>query len=93
MTKRIEVNPGKRLSLQSHKYRAECWFVFKGTATAVRGEETLTLKAGQHLSILKEQKHRLINDTNEPLIIFEVQLGDHLSEDDITRYEDDFGRK
>ena len=92
LVKRIEVLPGESLSLQSHNHRSEHWTVVSGVAQ-VQIEETLqTLQTNQSIEILKGAKHRLANLDESSLIIIEVQLGDKLDEDDITRYEDKYGR-
>jgi len=91
--KRLTVNPGKKLSLQSHNRRAEHWVVVKGTATVTRGGEIFQLQKNESAYIPVGTKHRLENATDELLEIIEVQSGDYLGEDDIMRYEDDFGRK
>lgn len=92
--KRIEVLPGKRLSYQSHKRRAEHWYVVAGTAkVTLNGKETL-VKAGEAIDIAVGDAHRVENPDGEELLIFiEVQTGDYFGEDDIVRYEDDFGRQ
>lgn len=91
--KRLRVSPGKKLSLQSHNKRAEHWVVVKGTATVTRGEEMFLLRKNESTYIPVGTKHRLENATDELLELIEVQSGDYLGEDDIIRYEDDFGRK
>ncbi len=90
--KRLSVKPGKKLSLQLHHKRAEHWVVVNGTATVTKGEEVFLLKENESTYIPVETKHRLENATDEPLEIIEVQSGDYLGEDDIVRFEDDFGR-
>lgn len=90
--KRIDVNPGARLSLQSHKHRAENWVVVKGEALVTRDEEQIVVKKGESIFIPKGARHRMENQHEEPLTIIEVQNGDYLGEDDIVRYEDDYGR-
>ena len=90
--KRIVVNAGKSLSLQSHEHRSENWVVIKGTATVVRNDETITLLIGQSVFIPAKAKHRLQNLTNSDVEIIEVQTGNYLGEDDIVRYQDDWGR-
>ncbi len=90
--KRLHVNPGAKLSLQMHHKRAEHWVVVSGTATAVNGEEVLTLKEGDSTYISIGTTHALENKTNEPLEIIEVQSGAYLGEDDIVRFEDIYGR-
>lgn len=90
--KRIEVAPGARLSLQSHRQRSEHWVVVSGTATVTNGEEIITVYRNQSTYIPIGTKHRLENLGNEPLHIVEIQVGDYLGEDDIQRYEDNYGR-
>ncbi len=90
--KRIEVKPGGRLSLQSHKHRSEHWTVVRGVAIVVNGDETLTLAANQSTYIPCGAKHRLENRGEETMALIEVQCGDYLGEDDIVRYDDIYGR-
>lgn len=90
--KRIEVKPGSRLSLQSHKHRSEHWIVVSGKALVTNGEETFELKPNQSTYIPLGNKHRLENPGAEQLILIEVQCGSYLGEDDIVRYEDVYGR-
>jgi mannose-1-phosphate guanylyltransferase/mannose-6-phosphate isomerase len=90
--KRLHVNPGAKLSLQTHHKRAEHWVVVSGTATAFNGEEVLTLGEGQSTYIPIGVRHSLENRTDEPLEIIEVQSGVYLGEDDIVRFEDIYGR-
>lgn len=98
--KKIIVQPGFRLSLQSHKYRSEHWTVVSWVATVdIRSPEKSSV---QQLHILQSNEscyipqgslHRLINATPEPLVLIEVQCGESMHEDDILRYEDDFWRQ
>jgi mannose-1-phosphate guanylyltransferase/mannose-6-phosphate isomerase len=90
--KRLHVNPGAKLSLQMHNKRAEHWVVVSGTATAINGEEILTLTEGDSTYIPICTTHGLENKTNEQLEIIEVQSGTYLGEDDIVRFEDIYGR-
>jgi mannose-6-phosphate isomerase-like protein (cupin superfamily) len=90
--KRIEVVPGKRLSLQLHHQRSEHWVVIAGTARVTRGEEVYELQAGMSTGIPKETPHRLENPGQGLLEIIEIQNGLYLGEDDIVRLKDDFGR-
>ncbi len=90
--KRIEVSPGARLSLQSHKHRSEHWIVVSGKALVTNGEEQVELQANQSTYIPLGNKHRLENPGVEQLILIEVQCGSYLGEDDIVRYEDSYGR-
>jgi mannose-1-phosphate guanylyltransferase/mannose-6-phosphate isomerase len=89
----ITVSPKKRLSLQKHEHRSEHWVVVKGTAHVTRDEEIIVLKENQSTYIPSGTKHRLENlQENEMLYIIEVQCGEYLGEDDIIRYNDDYGR-
>ena len=90
--KRLHVNPGAKLSLQMHHKRAEHWVVVTGTATAINGEDVLTLKEGESTYIPIGTTHSLRNKTSQPLEIIEVQSGAYLGEDDIIRFEDIYGR-
>lgn len=90
--KRIEVSPGGCLSLQSHGRRSEHWVVVSGTATVTKGDEVVTVHKNQSTYIPMGVKHRLENRGSEPLHLVEVQVGDYLGEDDIQRYDDNYGR-
>jgi len=90
--KRLHVNPGAKLSLQMHHKRAEHWVVVSGTATAINGEDVLTLTEGDSTYIPIGTTHGLENKTNKQLEIIEVQSGTYLGEDDIVRFEDIYGR-
>ena len=90
--KRINVNPGARLSLQSHNHRAENWIVVKGEALVTVNDDQFVVKKGERAFIPKGARHRMENKGPEPLALIEVQSGDYLGEDDIVRYEDDYGR-
>jgi mannose-1-phosphate guanylyltransferase/mannose-6-phosphate isomerase len=90
--KRILVNPGKKLSLQSHNKRSEHWVITRGCAKVQVGNEFLYLNKDQYVYIPVETKHRIENIGTEDLEFTETQIGTYLGEDDIIRYEDDFGR-
>ena len=90
--KRIGVKPGAALSLQKHRHRAEHWVSIKGVAEVTRGEDTFLLHENQSTYIPVGVSHRLRNIGTTELIIIEVQTGDYLSEDDIERFEDLYGR-
>jgi mannose-1-phosphate guanylyltransferase/mannose-6-phosphate isomerase len=90
--KRIMVHPKSRLSLQSHTKRSEHWVVVCGTALVTCGESLYKIGANQSTFVPMGVKHRLENETDEPLQIIETQCGAYLGEDDIARYADDFGR-
>lgn len=90
--KLITVQPGKSLSLQSHKHRSEHWIVVNGTAKVTRGNDTLLLQANESTFIPQSVKHQLSNPSTDILEIIEVQSGSYLGEDDIIRYADEHGR-
>ncbi|MCP2729688.1 phosphomannose isomerase type II C-terminal cupin domain [Limnofasciculus baicalensis] len=90
--KRIEVNPGHRLSLQMHYHRSEHWIVVSGTAKVVCGERELIIHQNQSTYVPQGNVHRLENPGVIPLVLIEVQNGEYLGEDDITRFEDDYSR-
>ena len=90
--KRIHVSPGSRLSLQSHERRSEHWVVIQGVATCEIDGELITVSRDQSIDVPLGARHRLGNQGDEELIIVEVQLGAYTGEDDICRYEDDYGR-
>ena len=90
--KHICVFPGKRLSLQKHRHRAEHWVIVEGRAHVTRGEEEFVLEADQSTYIPAGTVHRLENKGDGPMRLIEVQSGSILREDDIVRLEDDFGR-
>lgn len=90
--KEIVVAPGGRLSLQSHEHRAEHWVVVTGTATVTVDDDVRTLEPNQSVHIPLGARHRMENLGELPMHLIEVQCGDYLGEDDITRYEDVYGR-
>ena len=90
--KRILINSGQQLSLQSHQHRAEHWIVVRGKALVTRGEEIFTLAENESTYIPKGTRHRLENSAATPLELIEVQSGSYLGEDDIFRFEDNYGR-
>ena len=90
--KRIRVKPGERLSLQMHHHRAEHWIVVRGTAEVTRGEETFMLAENESTYIPLGTTHRLANPGRMPLELIEVQVGAYLGEDDIVRFQDEYGR-
>ena len=90
--KRIEVLPGKRLSYQKHAQRAEHWFVVEGTAKVTLDDKEIMVRAGEAIDIPIGAAHRVENPDDENLVFIEVQRGNYLGEDDITRLEDDYGR-
>lgn len=90
--KRIAVYPGKRLSLQSHNQRSEHWVMVHGSAKVQVGHDFIFLEKDQYVYIPIQTLHRIENVGSELLEFTETQIGEYLGEDDIVRYEDDFGR-
>jgi mannose-1-phosphate guanylyltransferase len=90
--KLIEVTPGASLSLQMHHHRAEHWVVVSGTAEVTKGDDVFQLCENESTYIPIGVTHRLANKGKIPLRIIEVQSGSYLGEDDIVRFEDDYGR-
>ena len=90
--KRLEVLPGKRLSLQKHGCRSEHWVVVQGTARVTNDGRTFLLTTNQSAFIPVGAVHRLENPDAGPLVVVEVQTGTDLRESDIIRLDDDFGR-
>ncbi len=90
--KRLYINPGSKISLQKHRYRAEHWVVVRGVATITCGEKIIELNKDQSTFIPKGTVHRIENKNNVALEIIEVQTGSYLGEDDITRIDDDYDR-
>jgi mannose-6-phosphate isomerase-like protein (cupin superfamily) len=92
VVKRIRVAPGHRLSLQRHQHRAEQWVVVQGTARVTRNTEVFDLAPGEATKIGLGDVHRVANPGTAVLEFIEVQTGAVLSEDDIERLEDNYGR-
>lgn len=90
--KRIIVAPQKRLSLQRHRYRSEHWFFLKGKALVTLDEREISLTSGGAVDIPCGSLHRVKNDGMEDVVFVEVQRGTYFGEDDVERFEDDFGR-
>ncbi|MGI8556265.1 MAG: phosphomannose isomerase type II C-terminal cupin domain [Pyrinomonadaceae bacterium] len=90
--KRIEVLPAKRLSYQSHRHRAEHWFVVCGIAKVTLNDREILVKTGEAIDIPLGAKHRVENSGAELLVFVETQTGSYFGEDDIERFDDDFGR-
>jgi len=90
--KHITVNPGAALSLQLHHHRAEHWIVVSGTAKVTRGEDVFIVSENESTYIPLGTKHRLENPGSIPLDMIEVQSGSYLGEDDIVRFDDQYGR-
>lgn len=90
--KEITVDKGKRLSYQSHKLRDELWYILSGDAQVILDDKAFDLTAGLSIKIRAKQKHRIHNTGSLPLIFIEIQTGSYFGEDDIIRFEDDYGR-
>ena len=91
--KRIEVNPGHRLSLQMHHHRSEHWIVVSGTAKVTCGDREMILGSNQSTYVPQCTTHRLENPGVINLVLIEVQNGQYLGEDDIIRFSDDYARQ
>ena len=91
--KRVSVKPGQKLSLQLHHHRSEHWVVVRGTAEVELNGEIKLLRQGESTFVRSGTRHRLRNPGVIPLEVIEVQLGEYLEEDDIIRFDDDYGRK
>ncbi len=91
--KRIEVNPGHRLSLQMHHHRSEHWIVMSGTALVTCGQKEEILGPNQSTYVPQCTTHRLENPGVIKLVLIEVQNGEYLGEDDIIRFQDDYSRQ
>lgn len=92
LTKTICVMPKQKLSIQSHNYRSEHWVVLEGKALVILNDKEYNISAGESIDIPVQAKHSLQNPYDEELKIIEVQKGDYISEDDIIRYVDCYGR-
>ena len=90
--KRICVFPGKRLSLQRHRRRAEHWYLVRGEAIVTIEDRELALRPGEAVDIPCGAAHRLRNTGEEETAFIEVQTGEYFGEDDIERLSDDYGR-
>jgi mannose-1-phosphate guanylyltransferase len=90
--KMLVISPDECTSLQSHEHRKEVWVVAKGVASIEYEHTQFELQTGETLKVLAGYKHRITNNTIEPLVLVEVWYGKILDENDITRYEDKYGR-
>jgi len=90
--KRIEVRPGAMLSLQLHHRRSEHWVVVSGEARVTNGDRVYSIRTNESTFIPQETRHRLENATADPLVMIEVQCGSYVGEDDIVRFDDQYGR-
>jgi mannose-6-phosphate isomerase-like protein (cupin superfamily) len=90
--KRIVVNPGQRLSLQLHHRRDEHWLMIEGEGLMTLDDEEFLVRSGETVDIPREARHRVRNPGSAPCVFIEVQTGEYFGEDDIVRFEDDYGR-
>ena len=90
--KRLTINPGAAISSQSHHHRSEHWIVVVGTALVTVNGAVERLGPGDVSDVAVGAIHRIQNETEDVVEVIEVMRGDHLAEDDITRYEDMYGR-
>jgi len=90
--KRLTVDPHQKMSLQKHEKRSEHWVVVTGEVIVTLGDDRKTLKANEGVTIPIGTVHRIENTREEPAELVEVQLGDYVGEDDIVRFDDDYGR-
>ena len=91
--KRLIVKPGAVLSLQKHAHRSEHWVVVKGKALITKNDEEFVLRPNESTYVAVGDIHRIANPYDEPVHIIEVQCGDYLGEDDIVRFDDNYGRE
>lgn len=92
VVKKLSILPGHRISLQRHRHRSELWTVVDGTASVQCDRQHYTLRAGEQIFLPKGCLHRLSNETDAPVTVIEIQFGNILSEEDIERFNDDYGR-
>ena len=90
--KRIEVNPGQRLSYQYHNKRSEVWIIIQGEGTVLLNDNKINYSKGDTIEIPQGVKHRIENNGSEKTIFIEVQTGTYVGEDDIVRLQDDYNR-
>ena len=88
----MNINPNNKQSLQKHKHRSEYWQVISGEGKVYLEDSEIELKAGENIFIPLGSLHRLENTSSSNLKIVEIQIGKIISEDDIERFEDDYGR-
>ena len=90
--KEIVVKPGQRLSYQSHQKRAEHWFIVQGLGVVTLNGQDQEVGPGDTVDVSIGMKHRIANKGERDIIFIEVQTGTYFGEDDIERFEDDYGR-
>lgn len=92
-SKIISIEAGQKISYQSHSKRAEHWVMIKGQAVVILDEVEHILNQGEHIYIPQNSKHRILNKTKNSIELIEVQVGSYFGEDDIVRYQDEYGRQ
>ncbi len=90
--KSLIVNPGHRLSLQTHEHRDEHWVIVRGVARVTLGDVTTDYHYGDHVYVRRGTRHRIACTGPEPVEIIEIQTGNSFHEEDIVRYSDDYHR-
>ena len=90
--KRIEVDPGERLSYQYHHKRSEAWTIVEGMGRITLDGDVKDYKKGETILIPQGVKHRIENKGDKKLVFIEIQTGSYFGEDDIIRIEDDYNR-
>jgi mannose-6-phosphate isomerase len=90
--KRLEINPGHRLSYQFHEKRSETWIIIKGNPYITIDDINKQYKEGDTIIIPVKSKHRIENRGNQDIVLIEIQTGDYFGEDDIVRIDDDYSR-
>ncbi|MFO7810079.1 MAG: phosphomannose isomerase type II C-terminal cupin domain [Candidatus Delongbacteria bacterium] len=90
--KRIEVEPGQRLSYQSHEKRDELWMIVAGVAVVTIDDKETERSYGEYVRIDAKQKHRIENQSRDKVVFIEIQTGSYFGEEDIIRYLDDYKR-
>jgi mannose-1-phosphate guanylyltransferase/mannose-6-phosphate isomerase len=90
--KRLQIDSNQSISLQKHEYRSEHWVIVRGKVKVICSNESKSLSVGDSFFVPLGAVHRLVNESNEPCEVIEVQIGDILSEEDIVRFEDQYGR-
>lgn len=90
--KRITVYPNQCLSYQCHFKRSEHWYIVSGNALVIKNGENIKCSPGQAVDLPVKTCHRICNVGSEDLVFIEIQTGEYFGEDDIERFEDDYGR-
>jgi mannose-1-phosphate guanylyltransferase/mannose-1-phosphate guanylyltransferase/mannose-6-phosphate isomerase len=91
-SKILRVDPGQRLSYQSHRHRSEHWVIVRGRPEVTIEGELLHPAPGEAVFVPAGAKHRIANPGDRPVELVEIQVGSYFGEDDIVRYEDDYDR-